>query len=66
MRKPLAAKIIEIKQELEANDKQMARHLKMSLKTYQSIESGARILPLPAQKSLERRMEGLLKKCGLR
>lgn len=66
MRKPLAKKIIEVKEKLEADEKQMARHLKLSLEVYKDLESGARILPLPAKRNLERRMEGLLERCGLR
>jgi DNA-binding XRE family transcriptional regulator len=66
MRKRLATKIAEVRDQLEADDKQMARHLKMSYKAYKQIESGARVLPLPAQKSLEKRMAVLLDKCGLK
>lgn len=65
MRRSLSSKLKETKTKLQANDKQMARHMRISLKDYQAIESGARILPLPAQKTIERRMERLLKLCGL-
>jgi ribosomal protein S4 len=64
-RKSLAKKIEETRELLQANDKQMARHLRMSLGDYEAIKSGARVLPLPAQKTLERRLEGLLERCGL-
>lgn len=66
MRQPLKVRIIEVKNKLQANERDMARHLRISLAEYKKIESGARILPLPAQKTLERRMEGLLDKCGLK
>lgn len=62
----MAKRINEVKQLLEADDKRMARHLKLSYKYYKSLESGARILPLPAQRRIEKRMEGLLERCGLK
>jgi hypothetical protein len=49
-----------------ADNKQMARHLRVSLGEFEAIRSGARVLPLPAQKTLERRMEALLDRCGLK
>lgn len=64
-RKSLAAKIREIRNKLQADEKQMARHMRLSLADYLAIESGRLILPLPAQKTLEKRAERLLDVCGL-
>jgi DNA-binding XRE family transcriptional regulator len=66
MRKPFKNRIIQVKNILQANEKQMARHLRISLADYKAIESGAKVLPLPAQKTIERRMERLLELCGLK
>lgn len=66
MRRSLSSKLKETKSKLEADEKQMARHMRMSLSEYKAIESGARVLPLPAQKTVERRMERLLDACGLK
>lgn len=66
MREPLKVRLLQVKSKLQANERDMARHLKMSLAAYKEIESGARVLPLPAQKTLERRMRGLLDRCGLK
>lgn len=66
MKQPLKTKIQKTKELLQADEKQMARYLRVSLADYKAIESGARVLPLPAQKSLEKRLEGLLEQCGLR
>jgi hypothetical protein len=65
-RKSLVQKINKTKELLQANDKQMARHLRMPLPVFKDLEKGARVLPLPSQKTLERRLEGLLERCGLR
>jgi ribosomal protein S4 len=65
MRRSLSNKLKETQNKLQADDKQMARHLRLSLAQFKEIESGARVLPLPAQKTLERRMERLLQRCGL-
>lgn len=64
-RKPLTTKLQETKTLLEANDKQMARHLRIKLSDYKAIASGARVLPLPAAKTLEKRLERLLEICGI-
>lgn len=63
--KTLATRIKETKIKLQANDYQMSKHLRVSLANYKALESGAKVLPLPTQKTLERRMEGLLERCGL-
>ena len=65
-KKSLAQKINETKLLLEANDKQMARHLRMSLGDYEAVAGGHRVLPLPAVKTMERRLERLLDICGLK
>lgn len=66
LRKTLSSKLIDAKKILQADEKQMAKHLKITLTSYKEIESGARVLPLPAQISIERRIEGLMKRCGLK
>ena len=66
MKKPLKNRIVEVKELLEADDKQMARHLRLSVKDYKAIETGGRVLPLPSQMTLERRMRELLERCGLK
>jgi hypothetical protein len=66
MQRSLSSKLKETKIKLQANDKQMARHLRMPLGAYKEIEAGARVLPLPAAKTIERRIVRLLDICGLR
>ena len=61
----IATRMKEVKSLLEANDKQMARYLRLSLVAYKAIENGARVLPLPTQKTLEKRLDSLLDICGL-
>lgn len=63
--KSLAIKLIQAKELLEASDHQMAKHLKMDYTRYKELESGSRLIPLPAQKSIDRRLKGLFDRCGL-
>lgn len=65
MRQPLKNRIIEVKELLQADEKQMARHLCLNLSIYRELEKGARVLPLPFQKKIERRLERLLRICGI-
>lgn len=63
--KPISKWIEEAKITLQATDKQMCRHLRLSVADYEALRSGARVLPLPSQKTLIRRIEGLYEVCGL-
>lgn len=62
----LAGRMQQVKKQLEANDEQMAKHLKISVTSYQALESGARIIPLADRQRLFKRLDGLLDKCGLK
>ena len=64
-RKSLQKKIKEAQILLEADNKQMARQLRLALADFEAIASGTRVLPYPAQMTLERRMVELLKRCGI-
>jgi hypothetical protein len=65
MRRSLSSKLKETQNKLRANDEQFARHLRIRLAAFEELKSGARVLPLPDQKTIERRMEALLERCGL-
>lgn len=65
-RKSLAKKIKEAQELLEADDKQMARQLRLALADFEAIKSGSRVLPLMYQNFLTKKIEGLLNKCGLK
>lgn len=65
MRQPLKNEIARVKELLQATDKDMARHLRLKLADFEAISSGAVVLPIPAQKSLKKRMEALLERCGI-
>lgn len=62
----MASKLIQARGTLQADEKEMARHLKTSLAIYKELESGARLLPLPAQKQIDKHLKGLLDRCGLK
>lgn len=66
MKQTLAIRLLEVKKLLQANDEQMAKHLRMSVASYRDLESGARILPLAKRMRINKRIEGLLDRCGLK
>lgn len=63
--KQFAAYLRKIKDLLEATDEQMAKHLRMSVESYRALESGAKTLTLTARKRINKRIEQLLKICGI-
>jgi hypothetical protein len=65
-KKSLSQKIKEAQELLEADNKQMARQLRLATADFEAIRNGARVLPLPVQKTLENRIMGLLDRCGLK
>lgn len=62
---PMSEILIDVQTKLQATDTQMCRHLKLSATQFEAIRSGARVLPIPSRKTLERRIERLYKLCGL-
>ena len=65
MKKPFKNRLIEVRELLQADEEQTARHLRLSVRDYRALESGGRVLPLPSQMTLERRLKELLKRCGI-
>lgn len=63
--KMFIAQLLKAKKTLEANDEQMARHMRLKLSQYKAIEAGAMVLPLKDRKRLKKRFERLLSACGL-
>lgn len=63
--KPMSEVLIEVQLQLEASDTQMCRHLRMAAAQFEAVRSGSRVLPLPAQKTLMRRIERLYELCGI-
>lgn len=66
MIKPLKTRIIEVRGLLQADEEEMARHLRLSVDDYKAIERGARVLPLSSRRTLEKRLQRLLDICGLK
>lgn len=64
--KTLAAQLLHARTRLEANPKQMARHMRMELDRYEELESGARVLPIVDRKRVTRQIERLYSICGLK
>lgn len=62
---PMSDTLKEVQIALRATDTQMCRHLKMSASQFEAIRTGARVLPLPSQKTLTRRIERLYELCGI-
>lgn len=63
---PMTTVLKQMQNDLQATDTQMCRHLKLSASQFEAIRTGARVLPVPAQKTLIKRIEGLYKRCGLK
>ena len=65
-RKSLAKKIKEAQELLGADNKQMARQMNLGLPWFEAIKNGEMVLPLVSQRALEKRLEGILQRCGLK
>lgn len=61
----LPQQLRQAKEALEATDIEMAKRLNMGLDTYRTLEQGARLLPMPARRAIEKRVGRLLRTCGL-
>jgi hypothetical protein len=62
---PLAAVLLQAKQLLQANDQQMAKHMRMDLERYKALEGGALVLPIVKRKAVRKNAERLLDICGI-
>lgn len=56
----------EVRRKLQASPKQMARHMKVDLRTYLNWEWGAKIPTVTERKQIIKRAERLLDICGLK
>lgn len=54
------------KRDLEMNDEQLARHLKVSFSYYMKIVKGETILPVVKRKAFLAGIDGLYKRCGMK
>ncbi|HHB2024259.1 TPA: hypothetical protein ACOQ5P_003961 [Bacillus cereus] len=54
------------KRDLEMNDEQLSRHLKVSFSYYMKIVKGKVILPVIKRKAFLTRIDGLYKRCGMK
>jgi hypothetical protein len=66
MKNTLPNEINKTQKLLNADNKQMARYLRLKLADFEAIKTGAKVLPLPSRKTIQRRIERVLDVCGLK
>lgn len=65
MQQSLADQLQAAKIKLEANDNQLAHHLRLELGQFKALASGAKVLPLKDRKNVTKRILRLYDICGL-